>query len=50
MRTVIHNTIESIGAKSMKDMGRVMGVAMKELKGTTDGTLVQKIVQEALSL
>ena len=50
VRTVIHNTIESIGAKSMKDMGRVMGVAMKELKGTTDGTLVQKIVQEALSL
>ena len=48
IRAVIRKTIEFTKAKSMQDMGRVMGTAMKELAGTADGKIVQKIVQEEL--
>ena len=48
LRTLIRKTIEFTRAKSMQDMGRVMGTAMKELAGTADGKIVQKIVQEEL--
>jgi len=33
----------------MKDMGRVMGAAMQQLRGKADGKLVQQIVREILS-
>ena len=49
IRDAVKNTIQSSGAESMQDMGRVMGLLMKELAGTADGKLVQKIVQEELS-
>ena len=49
IRNAVKNTIQSSGAESMQDMGRVMGLLMKELAGTADGKLVQKIVQEELS-
>ena len=50
VRSLVRKTIESMGAKSMQDMGRVMGVAMKEFAGAADGKMVQKIVMEELSL
>ena len=49
IRDAVKNTIQSSGAESMQDMGRVMGLLMKELTGTADGKLVQEIVQEELS-
>ena len=49
IRDAVKNTIQSSGAESMQDMGRVIGLLMKELAGTADGKLVQKIVQEELS-
>ena len=49
LRSLIRQTIESIGAESMQDMGRVMGTAMKELAGAANGKVVQRIVQEELS-
>ena len=49
LRSLIRKTIESIGAESMQDMGRVMGAAIKEVSGAADGKIVQKIVQEELS-
>jgi len=48
VRTLVQKTIASIGAISIQDMGRVMGASMKELAGTADGEMVQKIVQEEL--
>lgn len=49
----IHRTVQDIvsrtGATSMKDMGRVMGEAMSELKGVADGARVQAVVKELLS-
>ncbi|SVB32476.1 uncharacterized protein METZ01_LOCUS185330 [marine metagenome] len=49
IRDAVKNTIQSSGAESMQDMGKVMGFLMKELAGTVDGKQVQKIVQEELS-
>ena len=49
IRDAVKNTIQSSGAESMQDMGKVMGMLMKELAGTADGKLVQKIAQEELS-
>ena len=49
IRDLVKTTIQSSGAESMQDMGRVMGILMQELAGTTDGKLVQQIVQEELS-
>ena len=49
IRISVQKTIKSTGAKSMQDMGRVMGSVMKNLAGAVDGKVVQKIVQENLS-
>jgi hypothetical protein len=48
IRDLVKTTIQSAGAESMQDMGRVMGILMQELAGTADGKLVQQIVQEEL--
>ena len=49
IRISVQKTIKSTGAKSMQDMGGVMGSVMKNLAGAVDGKVVQKIVQEKLS-
>ena len=49
VRKIIKKTIQASGAESMQDMGRVMGILMKELADSADGRLVQKIVQKELS-
>jgi uncharacterized protein YqeY len=41
--------IEKVGAKDIKDMGKVMKELMPKVKGRADGTLVSKIVKELLS-
>lgn len=46
---IVREIIAETGATSMKDMGRVMGAAMKALKGKADGGKVQEIVKGALS-
>ena len=49
IRDLVKTTIQSAGAESMQNMGRVMGILMQELAGSADGKLVQQIVQEELS-
>ena len=46
---LVRKTIKSMGAKSMQDMGRVMGAVMKELAGAAEGKMVQEIVRGELS-
>jgi hypothetical protein len=46
---VVEEKIEQLGAKDMRDMGKVMGVVMKELNGKTDGSTVKSIVEKLLS-
>lgn len=40
--------IESCGATSIKEMGRVIGLASKALAGKADGKLIAEIVKEKL--
>ena len=46
--SVIAGIVEQTGAASLKDIGKVMPLAMKELKGKIDGKLVQEIVKQKL--
>lgn len=45
---VLKGLITNIGAEGPKDMGKVMGLAMKELRGKADGTLVQQCLKSLL--
>lgn len=46
---IITKIIVDVNASSMKDMGKVMGLASKELGGKADGKLIAQIVKEKLS-
>jgi hypothetical protein len=46
---IITKIIVDVNASSIKDMGRVMGIASKELGGKADGKLIAQIVKEKLS-
>jgi len=46
---VVIETINSLGASGMKDMGRVMGVVSKILAGKTDGKTISTLVKAKLS-
>ena len=50
IRKKVQHSIKSIGAKSIQDIGQVMGATMKELSGSANGNIVMKIVQEELSI
>ncbi|MEA3446735.1 MAG: GatB/YqeY domain-containing protein [Bacteroidota bacterium] len=45
----IKRIIADLGATSMKDMGKVMGIANKKLVGKTDGKSISTKVKELLS-
>ncbi len=45
----IKGVIERTGASSVKDMGKVMGAANKELTGKADGKMISEIVKELLA-
>lgn len=45
----IDSIIAQVGATSAKDMGKVMGAAMQQLKGKADGKKVQEFVKSKLN-
>lgn len=45
---VLKAIVAETGASSMKEMGRVMGMATKKLGATADGKMISKIVKELL--
>ncbi len=49
VKEVVRGIIDSMGATSMKDMGKVMGAASKQLAGQADGKLIASLVKEILS-
>ena len=49
LETVVKNIISKVGAESMKDMGKVMGAASKELAGKADGKRISSCVKALLS-
>ncbi len=46
---IVNQVIEQVGATSVKDLGKVMGPVMKQVKGRADGKEIQQIVRERLS-
>ena len=49
LKTKIQDIISQVGATTMKDMGKVMGMASKELNGKADGKRINLCVKELLS-
>ena len=49
LKTIIAAIIEETGASSPADMGKVMGVASKQLAGQADGKTISAVVKELLS-
>jgi uncharacterized protein len=45
----IDTKISSIGSITQKDMGRVMGEIMKDLKGKADGNVVRSLLQKKIA-
>jgi uncharacterized protein YqeY len=49
IKSLVKNAINQTNAKTIVDMGKVMGALMPKVKGKADGTLVSKIVRESLT-
>ncbi len=49
IQKVVGEIIAETGADSMKDMGKVMGMASKKLAGKADNKLISNIVRQLLS-
>tara|TARA_Y100000768_G_scaffold13653_1_gene9571 strand:+ start:3165 stop:3602 length:438 start_codon:yes stop_codon:yes gene_type:complete len=48
LETRIENIIKTVGAESIKDMGKVMGMATKELLGKVDNSRIAAMIKEKL--
>ena len=46
---IVSELIDKTGASGMKDMGKIMGMASKELSGKADGKTISSIVRAKLS-
>jgi uncharacterized protein len=50
VEALVKNIIRQVGAKGPQDMGKVMGVATKQLAGQADGKMISELVKKLLSL
>ena len=49
MKAKVQEIVDQVGATSIRDMGKVMGVANKALAGLSDGRTISAIVKELLA-
>ena len=49
LETTVKEIITQVGAQTMKDMGKVMGAASKQLSGKADGKRINECVKKLLS-
>lgn len=49
VEAIVDQIIASSGATSLKELGKVMGPAMKQLKGKADGKKIQELVKSKLA-
>ncbi len=49
IKNLAQQTIDEVGAESVKDLGKVMPILMKKLSGKAEGKIVNKVVTELLS-
>ncbi len=50
IRLAVQQIINDLGATTIKDMGKVMGVATKQLAGKADNKMVSALVRELLGI
>ena len=48
IKKIVQEAVSKVGAKEMRDMGKVMQELMPKVKGKADGALVSKIVKGSL--
>ena len=48
LRVALQAIVAKVGASSMKDMGKVMGLANQEFAGKADGKMISIIVKSLL--
>ena len=48
VRKVVKEVVLQIGASSIEDLGRCMGLIMGRIKGKAEGSLISKIVKDTL--
>ena len=48
IRDIVKNIIDNVDAKSIKDMGKVIGIASKQLAGKADNKIISDMVKELL--
>jgi len=48
LRKIVKEAVEKVGAKDMKDIGKIMGQVMSKVKGKADGSRVNIIAKELL--
>lgn len=48
LKEIVEKAIETTGATSKREFGKVMGAVMPQIKGKADGSQVQKLVQQLL--
>jgi uncharacterized protein len=49
LKDALSKIITEVGASSMADMGKVMGIATKQLAGQADGKAINTVVRELLA-
>lgn len=49
IKSVVSQIISQVGAVSAADMGKVMGIATKQLAGKADGRIISGLVKEMLT-
>jgi hypothetical protein len=49
VRLAVSDIITQLGASQPSDFGKVMGMAVKQMKGKADGGLIQTLVKQLLS-
>ena len=49
LESALKEIIEQVGASSMRDMGKVMGVASKKFKGRADGKSISTVIKKMLT-
>ena len=48
LRAIVKDVVASTGAASARDMGKVIGAVMAQVKGRAEGSVVSRLVREAL--
>lgn len=49
IESIVKEIISQTGAQGMKDMGKVMGIASKQMAGRADGRIISTIVKKLLA-